>query len=66
MYGYKYSAGVDAFSLFGAGVGEDREYRFTFDFHDSYIKNIVEEKVQLVSDLANADMSNLSLHVSSL
>lgn len=66
MYGYKYSAGLEAFSLFGAKVGEDREYHFTFDFHDKYLKNIVEEKVQLAKDISNTDISNLSLDISSL
>lgn len=66
MYGYKYAAKVSAFSLFGAGVGQDREYNFIFDFHDSYLKGIVEEKVQLAKDLVSTDMSNLSLDISSL
>ncbi|MDX2429505.1 MAG: T9SS type A sorting domain-containing protein [Bacteroides sp.] len=66
MYGYKYAAGVSAFSLFGAGVGQDREFHFTFDFYDSYLKGIVEEKVQLAKDLVSTDMSNLSLDISSL
>ena len=42
---------VSAFSLFGAGVGQDREDNFLFNFHDSYLKGIVEEKVQLAKDL---------------
>ena len=66
MYGYKYSAGIKAFSLFGAGVGQDREYHFTFDFHDKYLKNIIDEKVQLAKDISNSDISNLSLDISSL
>jgi len=66
MYGYKYAAKVEAFSLFGAGVGQDREYNFIFDFHDSYLKGIVEEKVQLAKELVSTDMSNLSLDISSL
>jgi hypothetical protein len=61
MYGYKYAAGVSAFSLLGARIGEDREYNFIFDFHDAYLKSVLEEKVQLAKDLVSTDMSNLSL-----
>ncbi len=66
MYGYKYAAGASAFNLFGAGVGQDREYHFTFDFHDAYLKGVLEEKVQLAKEIATNDMSNLSLDISSL
>ncbi len=66
MYGYKYAAGVSAFSLLGARVGEDREFNFIFDFHDAYLKSVLEEKVQLAKDIVSTDMSNLSLDISSL
>jgi len=66
MYGYKYGAGASAFNLFGAGVGADREYHFTFDFHDAYLKSILEEKVELAKEIATTDINNLSLDISSL
>ncbi|MCP4312668.1 MAG: hypothetical protein GY790_15510, partial [Bacteroidetes bacterium] len=66
MYGYKYDANAEAIFLGGVEAKADREYEFTFDLHDAYLKGILEEKVQLANEIANTDMSNLSLDISSL
>ncbi len=66
MYGYKYSAKAELIGLFDVGVAQEREYHFSFDFHDDLLKSILEDKVSLVKELTSTDISDLDLDISSM
>lgn len=66
MYGYKYALGDKVSNIHAIGFKQDREYHLSFDFHDKYLKEIIEEKVGLAKELASSSIENLDLNVSSM